>query len=356
MDSIDEFISAGLRRKNDESSIELVSNSLSVFAAEYATRSSERSQSNPFLSRPELVKMLLDSEKEIFERMYLNLGCRTKMQLLIQGDLPSFAKVFVIPDLDSFFVDNYMEVNVRKDKFSFNQLDQKDLMYWFQRSLFENKAHCDEHENYVFEYDRAAGRIWAKGFTNEGRQRAYWLNAPQAPAVFQSLMNDTALHMLAEQSAGSPVTCESLLCEIVEESIFPSTVKNWHIDKLADQIKIMIPLAAVTEDCGPLTWLDNTLPEQLIRANAPHSHIHFSYIYSAMQTTIATFIPNDAPIIQASKVKQAIGEPGDVFILNTRCIHSGSQVVTGARRKTITLTYRVQSLRNNALCSLRSFY
>ncbi len=356
MESIDEFVSAGFGRKNDEASIEVVSNSLSVYAAEYATRSSARSQCNPFLSKPELVKMLLDSEKEIFERVYVNLGNRAKMQLLIDGELSSFAKVSVLPDLDAFFLNDYKEVSVRKDTASLNEIDQGALSYWFQRSLLENREHCDSNENHVFEYDRVAGRIWAKGFANEGRQRAYWLNAPQAPDVFLSLMNNSKLKAIAEQCAGSLVTCESLLCELLEESIFPSRVKNWHIDKLADQIKIMIPLASVSEDCGPLTWLDDTLPEQLIRSNSPRSHIHFSYIYSAMQTTIATFIANDALIVQSSKVKQAIGEPGDIFILNTRCIHSGSQVSAGAKRKTITLTYRVNSLRNNALCSLRSFY
>ncbi|MFQ2086914.1 hypothetical protein ACK33N_20010 [Aeromonas veronii] len=330
-------------------------NMLVICAAEYATRSPKRNRENPFIAAPNLIKSLLDSNCQIFEKLYYCLGNHEYLSNIFQNTEQWYSAPHILPELNQYFLyptSKNSDVEVVNHNLKITQ--QHILEY--EKALADNDVYCEKHPNAVYLTDREKGRIWVKSFENEGRRRAYWLNSNSAPEVFYQLMNSTYLKNIAERQANAPAFCESLLCEELSTPLLFHHGRNWHIDKLADQIKIMIPLDTISEGNGPLRWLEGTTPDVLIGKQQPRSHLHHSFIYSGMKTTIANFLPTSLTTTLAKKECTALAQQDQLILLNTSCIHSGSLTETGKVRKTLTLTYNINSLRNNALNSLPCFY
>jgi hypothetical protein len=330
-------------------------NTLVVCAAEYATRSPERNPENPFISNPKLVKSLLDNNTLLFEKLYHILGNKNLLSNVLENAKFWYESAFVLPELCKYFPHASSDTSaVRIIDHNFQLPQYLDLEY--ERSLRENDAYCEKNPDTSYLIDKEQGRIWMKRFENEGRRRAYWLNTDSAPEFFYKLMNDQTLLELVERQANAPAWCESLLCEELSAPLVFHHGRNWHIDKLADQIKLMIPLQEVNDRNGALRWIEGTSPDYLIEKNLPRSHLHHSFIYSAMKTTIANFLPNSV-IPESKKLERTtFANKNQLILLNTQCIHSGSLAESGQVRRTLTLTYKVNSLRNNALNSLPCFY
>ena len=329
-------------------------------ALEYATRSSERNAGNPFLSSPKTVKAILDGDEDLFESVYFQLGNFSNLSHII-GEVDSYySHCNVLPDLSHYFLseENISSAIEMIDlKSVLKQFDWDALHHLFQRSLEENEYHLLNHPSVRYDIDKAAGRIWVQHFENEGRKRAYWLNTDKAPEVFNQLMNSEELLRIVNSLTNSYARCESLLCE---ELTLPQIVhdsRNWHIDKLADQIKVMIPIADIDERNGPMRYITNSTPEQLLESDSMRGHIHHCYIYSGMKTSVANFLPSKyIDGMTKHQEKSACAKNGEAIFFDTRCIHSGSACSHNQKRKTLTLTYKVNSLRNNTLESLPSFY
>ncbi|MGL6004825.1 hypothetical protein [Aeromonas sobria] len=330
-------------------------NTLVICAAEYATRSPKRNPENPFIAAPKLIKSLLDSNCQMFEKLYYSLGNHEYLSNVFQNAEQWYDASYILPELNQYFpypTSSNSDVEV----VNHNLKISKRLMSEYEKALADNDAYCEKHPDTCYLTDREKGRIWVKAFENEGRRRAYWLNSNAAPEVFHQLMNSTYLKNIVERQANAPAFCESLLCEELSTPLLFHHGRNWHIDKLADQIKVMIPLDTISEGNGPLRWLEGTTPDDLIIKQQPRSHLHHSFIYSGMKTTIANFLPASLTAALAQTECTALAQQDQLILLNTRCIHSGSFTDTGKVRKTLTLTYKINSLRNNALNSLPCFY
>lgn len=330
-------------------------NTLVVCAAEYATRSPLRNPENPFISAPKLVKSLLDNNTVLFEKLYYILGNKKLLSHILGNANLWYKSAYVLPELCKYFPYDSSDTSAVRIIEHNLQLPQF-LELEYERSLTENDAYCEKNPDTSYFIDKAQGRIWMKRFENEGRRRAYWLNTDSTPEFFYELMNDKTLLELVERQANAPVLCESLLCEELSTPLVFHHGRNWHIDKLADQIKIMIPLQEINERNGALRWIEETTPDCLIEKDLPRSHLHHSFIYSGMKTTIANFIPDIVIPGKKQLERTAFANKNQLIILNTQCIHSGSLAETEQVRRTLTLTYKVNSLRNNALNSLPCFY
>lgn len=285
-----------------------------------------------FSSNTELLKQLLDQYQELFEALYFG-----------YGDMKSFsAKPF------EGMGATVMPLSAR--------LDLDEIRSEFNKTLDTNAEYLLKHPDTDWKGDYETGRIWSRVFANEGRKRGFWFNSEKAPKSLYDLMNDDKIVNAVREYTQSPVHCEYLLCEELSPVSLFFHKRDWHMDKLRDQVKVFVPVEDVTEQHGPPCVIENSLPEYLYFNNEPRSHLHFAFVFSAMHTTNNNFIRNDDVLLRTHKTKSALMRKGEMLLLDTRLMHSGSLCSPGHVRKTITLTFRVDSRRNKLMSHLKSFY
>lgn len=328
---------------------------LLLYAVDYASRHPQRHPDNPFLTAAKTVKAMLDTSPALFEYLYFGLADLDRLASVISRSGELIGRDIHLPAHRLTTPQAVTAGGVVRAQLP-GDIDVGQLVQIHQQCLEENEEYLIQHPQARWQVDPQAGRIWTRNLECEGRRRGYWLNSSKAPASLQALMSHPQLIQAASEFCGTAVECESLLCEELTPTELVADRRDWHIDKLADQVKIFIALDEITERDGAMRWFKGSLPENLVTADLPRPHLHHSYIYSGMATSNVNFIPPSSAVISGQQECCAVQSTSDILLLDTRAIHSGSPCQPGHVRRTMTLTYRVRSWRNEALCSLLTLY
>ncbi|WP_374399321.1 hypothetical protein [Niveibacterium sp.] len=342
-------------QSGDVASGERVCRRLLLYAVDYASRHPKRHLDNPFLTRARSVKAMLDTSPTLFEYLYFGLADQGRLASIINCSGELIGREIHLPVYPINSPRTVVEGGVLRASLP-SDIDIRQLHQIHQQCLLENEQYLSQHPQTRWQVDQDAGRIWTQNYESEARRRGYWLNASNAPPRVQSLMSHPHLIQAASDFSGTVVECESLLCEELTPTELKADRRDWHIDKLADQVKIFITLEDISERHGALRWFKDTLPENLMVAGLPRPHLHHSFIYSGMTTSNVNFIPSSSVVISDKQECCAVQNTSEMLLLDTRVIHSGSPCLPDHVRRTITLTYRVRSWRNEALCSLPNLY
>lgn len=342
-------------QSGDEECGAAVRQRLLLYAVDYASRHPERHADNPFLAHEKTVKAMLDTSPLLFEYIYFGLADLRLLADLINRSEALIGRCTHLPVYSLNTPQAVAEGGVVRAPLP-GDIDVGQLDQIHQQCLQENEEYLIQHPQARWQVDQQAGRIWTCNLECEGRRRGYWLNSPKAPPSLQTLMSHPQLMQAASKFCGTAVECESLLCEELTPTELLADRRDWHIDKLADQVKIFIALEEVTDKHGPMRWIKESLPENLLAADLPRPHLHHGYIYSGMATSNVNFIQPSSTVISGQQECCAVQSTSDILLLDTRLIHSGSLCQPGHVRRTMTLTYRVRSWRNEALCSLLTLY
>lgn len=322
--------SSTLFEKGDASALSTITTILKKHADVYLIDINNKD--SLFCSDPEFLKQLLDQYATLFERLYFD-----------YSDMSLNPTALAMHSGHSL-----MELPIH--------LDLDEIKKQYQLTLDTNQEYLSRHPDTDWKGDYETGRIWSREFKNEGRKRGFWFNSEKAPNCFIQLMNDSGVVDKVSHYAQAPVQCEYMLCEELSPTSFYFQKRDWHMDKLRDQVKVFIPVEDVNDANGAPYFIENTQPESLFFKNEQRQHLHFAFIFSAMHTSNNNFIRTDDPLLKSHATRGAFMKKGQMFLLDTRVLHSGSLCQPGNIRKTITLTFRVDSRRNKLLSHLKSFY
>ncbi len=169
---------------------------------------------------------------------------------------------------------------------------------------------------------------------------------------YQSPRNHTSIQKMRDDPRLREVVCRyyQLGVEpyqtVLGEKLSPSPIgDSWHIDRIKDQLKIMILLSDVGPEHGPMRYKLGT------HQKPPPKVDHFFYQYFRAGTDYAYVSPPLAELAQGED-KLALGSAGDCVFFDTTGLHSGTRCQAGERLALVVTFGDIPSLRNRVLTPL----
>jgi hypothetical protein len=190
----------------------------------------------------------------------------------------------------------------------------------------------------------------------EGKERIMFRNTLDAPEIFYKLMNNNKITKIIHNIVQTDVTCFSIQLERISKPKFYCDYTHWHLDKLTDQYKIMIPLNDIGKNDAPFTFIPNShdctkMPKELLN--------HYHHIYKVSGNFVLPSNGISQNIILKNNLKPTLGlaNARDVIVFNTAIAHTASQVQnTGERLNLILVYHQLKTNRNQFFKIFDSFY
>lgn len=307
-------------------------------------------KNNIFFARNNLqikIKMIFDTNQDIYYYVYSYINCTKYIEKLLKDHI--FYNDIV---LDKSRLNKYVDKNnlstelkillengitVYKDFFRKKELKKyKKLALKFLDEL--NSTNQNDLNKTV---------SFSPLFVNEGKERLYIDNTENAPKIFSELMNNKRILNIVSSVLGVEAKCATMQVERITYPEFYCDYTYWHIDTIADQLKIMIPLDDILEDGAPLLYLEgthdiNSLSDKL------KSLYHFIYKLSDLHTLPTNAIDYQDVVSSGLEQKKAIANAGDLVVFNPTFIHTASQCRNPAsHRLNLILIYNYNTLKTN---------
>lgn len=190
----------------------------------------------------------------------------------------------------------------------------------------------------------------------EGKTRITFTNNKDSPKLFQKVMNNNKLKKIIKNIVGSNVICTSMQVELIEKADFFCEYTYWHIDKLTDQYKIMIPLENINEDCAPLAYIEKS---HIIKNNPNFISNHYHMIYQVSSDYVLPSNLFSSESIRNSnlEIKKGNAKKGDLIVFDTSILHSAQQIENNNRRLNLVIIFhKLETNRNKIFTLLKSFY
>jgi hypothetical protein len=303
-----------------------------------------RNPTNPYFyssNRLEKIKMILDSDEDCFYYLYDNINNRNYIENRLQEYKPFFEDIH-LPEIqywnEKFFLTNLDQygISIHKDYFP---LDYIDLLRRESLNLLNEKES-------IFRQKR---------WENEGRHRIF-LEDENIPDLFFKLMTNPHITEYISTTIRCQTICTYMQIEHLSHPTPYTDFKWWHIDNLANQIKVFIPLSTITKKDGPLLYIPSTHKfskmEPFIK-----SFIHYIYVMSDFLTKPTTGI---APSIIQSlglTIESATANLGDIVFFNSTFIHTASQCHQNHERLNLVLVFnKIETNRNRLFRNFKTFY
>ena len=197
---------------------------------------------------------------------------------------------------------------------------------------------CDEEVNDI-EDDQIRARFNYGNYSISGRRRAIFLakNKSVAPPFIRGIYENPELKEIASRYFDSDTESGYVLAERLEPSAEPD---KWHLDRITDQLKVMILLTDVDMDQGPLRYKMNTH-----RAPAGMDEMY----YRVFQKGVSEGNPSESQVASMpGEIMYGTGKAGDCFVFDTVGIHSGTICNAGFRQAYVS-TFYGQTRKTNML-------
>ena len=156
--------------------------------------------------------------------------------------------------------------------------------------------------------------------SQNGRLRATCNSVAAAPAEFQDVMTSAALQEVISRYFDADAQCNYLLAE----RLTPSKRGDfWHIDRIVDQVKVMVLLTDVEAEQGPLRLKRKT--HKYNEALEP--------IYYSVFTRGVDYAYPPGPLVEKMSGTEIFGtgKAGDCIVFDTLALHSGTACQEGRR-------------------------
>lgn len=242
-------------------------------------------------------------------------------------------------------------IHFQTNRFSIQEIEElKKITFFYFEKWKEKMAHlsCPENQSEIHFEDKENNVYFSKGkrFEVDRRIRVYWrYNQADIPLPIRKLMFDASFRDLIADYYNIK-NIENIDCPmIVAEKLLPSTSwEKWHIDRISDQFKIMIPLHDIGENMGPMYYLMKSQTPKKARKSIYHS---------IFTNGVGANINLEKVIAKESgKIVSTICKTGDCIYFDTFGIHSGSQCLEG-ERNILMLYFSINSKKNKRLSYLR---
>jgi hypothetical protein len=191
--------------------------------------------------------------------------------------------------------------------------------------------------------DERDSRVYLRsGTIQNGRTRvSFQGQLERAPAPIPAVARDPRLAEVCSRYFDIDSTCSYVLAEKLE----PSEVGDWwHLDRITDQVKVMVLLNDVEMHQGPLRFKPGT------HRGTPE----LGPIYHQVFACGVDYAYPPGPLVQqlAADTRFGTGRAGDCIFFDTLGIHSGTRCL-GDERLTLVGTYFGDTCRSRMLQRLR---
>lgn len=179
--------------------------------------------------------------------------------------------------------------------------------------------------------DAASGATYTHiNFAEYRRLRVNFLQskvrkASSAPVLVGDLLACEPLSEVASRYFDHDTTTNYLLAERLEPS---PKADNWHIDRIVDQLKVMILLTDVTPDQGPLRYKLGTHRPRPELMSVYHRMFGNGVSDGYLETELAERL--------SGEVVFGTGKAGDALFFDTLGVHSGTMCRADFRRAYVT--------------------
>ena len=175
-------------------------------------------------------------------------------------------------------------------------------------------------------YDVNSGLSLTRGnFQRDGRIRGTYTDAKTMPAAYRQVMQHPALQEIASRYFDADTSASYLLAEQLQ----PSQAGDWwHIDRIVDQVKVMVLLTDCTLAHGPLRFKQQT-----------HRHVtELQPVYFSIFRGGVDYAYPPGPLVDKidGDIVFGTGKAGDAIIFDTLGIHSGMPCVEGVRQALVS--------------------
>ncbi len=152
------------------------------------------------------------------------------------------------------------------------------------------------------------------------RTRTYFYGpGDNAPPPIRRVLTDPNLQEVASRYFDRDTACQYVLAEKLQ----PGTPDRWHMDRIVDQIKVMVLLTDVAMEDGPLRYKLTTHRAQKALGEIYHETYRNGVSSAYPPDPLVSQLPGD--------IVFGTGKAGDAFIFDTVGVHSGTKCESGQR-------------------------
>ena len=161
--------------------------------------------------------------------------------------------------------------------------------------------------------EELGGLMWRRLMARSNSRISF--NAKQVPTIFLPLVENTFLPLVIALAAGVTDLVKPAL--LIVDNLQPTREHDfqwWHFDRLSDQYKAMVLLGPVDEGNGPMKIIPRS------HRNERRSRI-LDFAFYAQADQYDGEIGYGLIDRMRKDIVLCTGEPGDVFLFNTRAFH-----------------------------------
>jgi hypothetical protein len=178
--------------------------------------------------------------------------------------------------------------------------------------------------------DQGARTYTRSGYIDNGRTRINFQGEQlqRAPQPIRAVAFDPRMAEVCSRHFDSDATCSAVLAE----RLSPSPAGDWwHIDRIVDQVKVMVLLNDVEMDQGPLQF----------KAGTHRGVPELGPIYHQVFASGVDYAYPPGPLVErlARATRFGIGRAGDCIFFDTLGIHSGTRCLSGERLALVSTFY-----------------